>query len=207
MCGRYATGTISWAEYREKLDLVQPALNLEPSWNVKPTQKAPVITRDDDTNQMSQMSWGYQFTIKGRKIPGFNARSEDVKWPYKFSVGKRHCLVPAIGFYEWTGPKGDRTPNFIYLKDDPLMMMAGLWEERDVGEETKSCFTILTAGPNEFMEPIHNRMPIILSEDQWEPWLKADTLPDQLKNCASEEMASHVVGKLSGDHQGLIDAA
>ena len=138
MCGRYATGTISWAEYREKLNLLQPALNLQPSWNVKPTQKAPVITRENNTNLMSQMSWGYQFTIRGRKIPGFNARSEDVKWPYKFSVGKRHCLVPAIGFYEWTGPKGDRTPNFIYLKDEPLMMMAGLWEDREVGEETQS---------------------------------------------------------------------
>ena len=50
-------------------------------------------------------------------------------------------------------------------------------------------------------------MPIILSEDKWELWLKTDTPPDQLESYASEKMASRVVGKLIGDHEGLIDAA
>lgn len=112
MCGRFAGGNLSWAEYRDQLDLFQPAMNLEPSWNIKPTQSAPVVTRSDGKNTMSLMSWGYQFEIRGRKIPGFNARSETIKWPYKFSVGKRHCLVPAIGFYEWTGPKSDAGHSF-----------------------------------------------------------------------------------------------
>lgn len=206
MCGRFAGGDLSWEEYRNNLDLFQPAMNLEPSWNIKPTQAAPVVTRDDSENHMSLMSWGYQFEIRGRKVPGFNARSETVKWPYKYSVGKRHCLVPAIGFYEWTGPKTDRVPHFIYLKDESLMFMAGLWEEREVKDETRPCFTILTAGPNEFMELIHHRMPIILSKDQWAPWLECEIEPRELRNIESAAMAEHVVGKLSGDHAGLIEA-
>lgn len=193
--------------FQERLNLIQPARNIEPSWNVKPTQPAPVVTSVDGQNQLSTMQWGFQFEVRGKRVPGFNARAEKVSttWPYKYAVGKRHCLVPAIGFYEWTGPKGQRIPHYIHQADKQMFCMAGLWDQRDVGGEEALCFTVLTVAANDFMAPLHHRMPIILEPSQWGSWLAADLMPSQLTPIPDEEMAEYAVAPLKGDSANLIE--
>ena len=209
MCGRFAIGQEPWSVFQERLNLIQPARNIEPSWNVKPTQLAPVVTADAGQNQLSSMAWGYQFEVRGKRVPGFNARAEKVTttWPYRYSVGTRHCLVPAIGFYEWTGPKGQRTPHFIHRADRELFCMAGLWESRDIAGEETLCFTILTVAANDFMKPLHHRMPIILEDSEWSAWLAADLAASELTPISGNAMAEYEVAPLRGDDQSLIEPA
>lgn len=206
MCGRFAIGQEPWSVFQERLNLIQPARNIEPSWNVKPTQPAPVVTLEAGQNHLSYMRWGYQFEVRGKRVPGFNARAEKVTqtWPYKYSVGKRHCLVPAIGFYEWTWPKGQRSPHFIHRADQQLFCMAGIWDKREIAGEEALCFSILTVAANEFMSPLHHRMPVILEEAQWSAWLEAQVLPDALTPIPGEQMAEFEVAPLKGDSADLV---
>ena len=92
-------------------------------------------------------------------------------------------LVPASGFFEWKTENGNKSPWYISLKSGDPMAFAGLWEFNDKGSEPLETCCIITTSANSLMEPIHDRMPVILSPDQWELWLsphehqKEDLLP------------------------------
>jgi len=81
-------------------------------------------------------------------------------------VGIAPCLVPSSGFYEWKAPNGGaKQPYRIYREDDPAFAMAGLWDIWEGEDETISCVTILTTEPNDLMNSIHDRMPVVLPQD------------------------------------------
>ena len=113
-----------------------------------------------------------------------NARADTVaeKPAFRSAFKRRRCLIPADGFYEWqaTGTKV-KQPYFIRMMDQEPFAFAGLWEEwTPEGEEIQSC-SIITTDPNELMKPIHNRMPAILSANDYTAWLDPEELPDTLK--------------------------
>ena len=85
---------------------------------------------------------------------------------------RRRCLVLADGFYEWRKDGKEKIPTNIFLKSREAFAFAGLWEtwKSPEGETVKSC-TIVTTKPNDFVAPIHNRMPVILSEETEALWL------------------------------------
>jgi putative SOS response-associated peptidase YedK len=103
-----------------------------------------------------------------------NARSEGVteKPSFRAAFKRRRCLVPSSGFYEWKQVEKGKEPVFILPADDGIFGLAGLWETwtGPDGGELQSC-TILTTEANELMAPIHNRMPVILAEEDWAEWL------------------------------------
>lgn len=206
MCGRYALGPEPWSAFQVPLNLRQPAMNLQPSWNVKPTQPAPIVRSGVDGPVVQIMHWGFQFEIGGRTVPGFNARSETVAstWPFRRALGKRPCLVPATGFYEWTGSGTSRTPHFIYLRDQPVMFMAGLWDRRLIRGAETPCFTLLTTAANSFMRRLHSRMPILLSAQDGLLWLIGQSAVEALTPLSAGRMAEHPVAPLKGDHAGLV---
>jgi putative SOS response-associated peptidase YedK len=115
-----------------------------------------------------------------------NARADTVaeKPAYRSAFKRRRCLVAADGFYEWKATGGKvKQPYFISLKDKEPFGFAGLWEHWDNPEDGKTVesFSIITTEPNELMAPIHNRMPAILTPEDYAAWLDPEEPPDHLK--------------------------
>jgi putative SOS response-associated peptidase YedK len=190
MCGRARLST-DYSETRIKLkfDPEYPAPNIPASWNVCPTDPMLVAVRRKDGKRIpQQMRWGLvPWWAKDIKV-GFssiNARAETVDTSSAFrdawKKGQR-CLVVTDGFYEWKKP--EKQPYAIAMADKSHMVMAGLWDEwndKKTGERVKSC-TIITCPANTLIGTLHDRMPVILAQDDWVKWLgEAPTTNDELK--------------------------
>ena len=154
-------------------------LPYKPRFNIAPTQEVLTVTNDGSENRAQFMKWGLiPFWAKDPSIGNrmINARAETVveKPSFRQAFQKRRCLVIADGFYEWRRVPGSKTkiPMRIILKTAEPFGFAGLWErwKSPEGEWIRSC-TIITTTPNALMEPIHNRMPVILSRESEAQWL------------------------------------
>lgn len=181
MCGRF-TQTYTWAEIFAMYYLV-PATprNLQPRYNIAPTTMIGTVRLQGDDLTYADMRWGL---VPGwwkkplKDLPsGFNARSEDIvdKPMFRAAFKSRRCLIPASGFFEWTGPKQARQPWFISARNGEILSFAGLyeqWRNPQDGETIASC-TILTTTPNRLMQSLHDRMPVILTREDWRNWLTA----------------------------------
>jgi len=109
-----------------------------------------------------------------------NARSETVaeKASFKYSFKSKRCLIPASAFYEWTiGEDQKKDPHYIYLPENEPFFFAGIWAHNDNMDVT-SC-SILTTKPHENIAHIHDRMPVILKQEAWEPWISKDVESDE----------------------------
>ncbi len=116
-------------------------------------------------------SWAKDPAI-GMKL--INARAETVaeKPSFRKAFRQRRCLVLADGFYEWQQDGRMKQPYYIRMKDERPFAFAGLWEHWSSSEEQviETC-VLLTTEPNELMAPIHNRMPVIVNPEAYDPWL------------------------------------
>lgn len=151
-----------------------------PTWNAAPQSLQPVvrISRDSGGREVALARWGLiPFWAKDAKFgySTFNARAEEVanKPAYREALKKRRCLVPADAFYEWQRLDAKtKKPFAIALKSGDPYALAGLWESWQPKEGAAlETFTILTTDPNELMEKIHNRMPVILEPHDYDRWL------------------------------------
>lgn len=179
MCGRYSfsvQATVLTAQF-EGLEIPP---QLEINYNVAPTQQAYVIT-DDTPGMLQSFRWGLvPFWAKDLKTGSrmINARSETIleKPAFRQAAIKRHCWVLADSFYEWKKENGQKIPYRIFLKNETVMVMAGIWETWFSENAAKPIYTfsVITCPPNEEMIPIHNRMPVILeSKELQKSWLEA----------------------------------
>lgn len=187
MCARFFRYDVSWAEYREYLDLFghDDTHPPEPAYNIAPTQYVPIVrhsTEDEPapsgSRRMEPAMWGlvpswWHKPLKEKRFSTFNARSETVATSRAFRGSFRHrrCLVPVSGFYEWTGAKGARIPFAIGLKNRRWFCFAGLWDRAMIDGSEIDTFTILTTEPNDLMAGLHTRMPVILDPSDYERWL------------------------------------
>jgi putative SOS response-associated peptidase YedK len=151
---------------------------LQPRYNIAPSQNHPVVIINQDQRELTMMRWGLippwakDISIGYRMI---NARAETVaeKASFKKPFKDKRCLVLADGFYEWKKTdKKNKIPYYFMLKSKQPFAFAGLWEQwkNPEGEKILS-FTIITTKANELMEPIHDRMPVILKENVETQWL------------------------------------
>ncbi len=180
MCGRFALYSSFQAivDYAKILNRMQ---ELSPNYNVAPGQKIPVIINKQDGKYFDIFQWGLiPFWAKDPKI-GYkmiNSRAETIaeKPSFKYAFKRRRCLIPANGFYEWR--KKDKQPFYIHLKDRELFTFAGIWENwiSPEGTNIKTC-SIITTESNEFMQPIHHRMPVILPRENEFDWI-SDKMKD-----------------------------
>lgn len=92
-------------------------------------------------------------------------------YPEAIAFRERRCVVPADGFFEWTGPKQARQPLWFHRPEGGLIYFAGLYASWKPGDQWERTFTIVTTEPNALMAPIHDRMPVILSDDVIDHWL------------------------------------
>jgi putative SOS response-associated peptidase YedK len=134
-----------------------------------------------------------------------NARSETLaeKPAFRNAFRRRRCLIPADGFYEWRPIPGNKSkqPMYIHLKDHKAFAFAGLWEiwMAPDGSEILSA-TIITTSANEFMKPIHDRMPLILQPRDYEEWLdpkerSAESLAHLLAQYQSDDLVAYPVSQ------------
>ena len=217
MCGRF-TNQFTWRELVELYRITEPYLtplsNLQPRFNFAPTDTGPVVRLDrDGRREPAMMRWGlvpsWAKDAKGGAAM-INAKAETVteKSAYRKAFVSRPCLVPANGFYEWAkiGPK-EKQPYFITTRNREPFAFAGLWEwwrPKGAPRDTPALetFTILTTEPNAVCTPIHNRMPVMLAQDDWSGWLASVDERQSILSRASfsaERMESWPVGKAVGN--------
>jgi len=177
MCGRYVLNPTP--EVVKIFKLENKLFNFEslkPAYNIAPGFTEPVVVKNSP-NHLELMRWGlippWAKDIRiGYKM--INARCEGIntKPSFRKPLRSQRCLIPANGFYEWKRNENSKQPYFISVTNQPVFGMAGLFEIAHDGEgrEIKS-FTIITCAPNSLMAEIHNRMPVILSPQDYDFWL------------------------------------
>ena len=181
MCGRF-THRYTWADIHRLYRLMSPASNVQPSYNVCPTDTVNVVTSSDDTRILQPMRWGlvprwWSKPLKElMRLSTFNARVETVTTKPFFREAFKHtrCIIPASGYYEWQDTPGGKQPHYFTRTDGQVISFAGLWDEwkdRATGETVKSCTMIITE-PNAMVAEVHDRMPVVLEPDQFTPWLE-----------------------------------
>jgi putative SOS response-associated peptidase YedK len=213
MCGRYALFAAG-DELAERFQLDEAPL-LDARYNIAPTQSVATVRAGEGGRFLSFLRWGLiPSWAPDAKIAYklLNARSETVaqKPSFRSAFKQRRCLIPASAFYEWqkTGARS-KQPYCIRPRDGGLFSFAGLWEHwhDPQGQPVESC-TILTTAANELMQPLHDRMPVILDPSAEALWLEPTSSADALRSLfvpyASEQMEAFPVSPWVSDakHQG-----
>ncbi len=179
MCGRFnLTATPEQVIETFKLHRLP---RYEISYNIPPGQKIlTVVQLDDGSYKAVYLVWGLiPHWVRDRKISHslINARAETVaeKPAFKSSYQQRRCLIPATGFYEWQKTGQGKQAYFMSRQDQQLFAFAGLWEYWEHETETIYSCTIITTAANELMNPIHQRMPVIIDNHDYKHWLDKQT--------------------------------
>lgn len=169
MCGRY---TFTYPDLGEVAELLGAEIDASaaevalPRFNVAPSQTCVIGRSGDDAPVLTAATWGLRLG-GGRFV--INVRHE----ASGRHQGLRRCVVPADGFYEWIGEKGDRRPVWFHRPEGGLLLFAGLLDERKEGAPS---FAVLTGPAREPVRAIHARMPIVLDAEHTRGWLDAGRL-------------------------------
>ena len=175
MCGRY-TLIADLGDLAKRFEFDGSDFSYDPGYNIAPTESVLTV-RNVEGREAAFMRWGLvPFWAKDLKIGVrmINARAETVaeKPAFRNALKRRRCLVLADGYYEWQKTPVGKRPYRIIMKSGEPFAMAGLWEtwKDPQGNVVPSC-TIITTAANDFLAPIHNRMPVILPRESEEMWL------------------------------------
>lgn len=181
MCGRYDLSDNPAAIKAKFKVAVVPDFAANP--DLRPTNTAPVVRRAHDSLQREVVllrwglvpSWAKELKFGVRCI---NARAETIASTPSFRAAyrKRRCLVPLNAFFEWSGEPGHKIKWRIGLKEEPLFALAGLWEwwKDPATERGIETYTIVTTRANDLIAPIHDRMPAVIAERDYDRWLNAE---------------------------------
>jgi putative SOS response-associated peptidase YedK len=208
MCGRFSNkARPEQIEKEFKVGAKNPGI-YKPRYNIAPTQMIDTVIEKTGERIIEQLKWGLVPSWSKDPEMGnrmINARAETIteKPSFREAFKSRRCIIPATGFYEWQRKgAGGKQPFYFYLKDKEVFGLAGLWEnwiDKQTGEELETC-AIITTEANHVLEPVHERMPVILKPESYDEWLdekikNTDRLQRLLKPYPPEEMDSHPVGK------------
>jgi putative SOS response-associated peptidase YedK len=203
MCGRYFFSHPD--DIFKRYDIAEEEYKkFEPNFNVSPGEKSPIILSDSKGRHVRMVKWGMiPFWAKDPKI-GFrmiNARMETLreKPSWRKSFISQRALVPASGFYEWRKEGSEKHPYVVKPKGKNLVSFAGLydiWKGPD--DKLIPTFTIITAPADQTVDPIHDRMPVILTPDGEEVWIDyeikdPELLEDVLRNQGEHNLEAYPV--------------
>ncbi len=208
MCGR------AYETYTEE-ELSIQYLNRRPlrldgfraTFNLAPTERSPVVLVRDGERTIDQLRWGLvPFWAKSVEAAAryslINARGEEIaeKRSYAKAFRARRCVVPLSGFYEWRRDGKRKRPFAIHLRNRSIMSVAGVWERWQGSGTTTALlsFSIVTTSANPLMADIHDRMPVVLAEQDIEHWLDPEVHePERLlplvRPCPSEWLTAYEV--------------
>jgi putative SOS response-associated peptidase YedK len=197
MCGRF-TQHYTWEQVHRFLDVFGDAgtpRNLPPRYNIAPTTFIDAVTQRVRRNEVAgreivPMRWGLipDWWKRSRKdVPAtFNAFAGTVaeKPMFRGAFKYRRCIIPASGFYAWTGGKGARQPHYFSAADGaPVVAFAGVWDrwiDPDNFDEVISA-AIIVSEASAWMKPYHDRMPVLLEPKDFDSWLNGSADPGLLK--------------------------
>lgn len=212
MCGRYTLGTPN--AIKERFETENEVTDLDPSWNIAPGMRSPVIIRNSP-NSIVVMKWGLiPFWAKDPKI-GYkmiNARSEDIenKPTFRRPIRGSRCLVPTDGFYEWKRlvleGKEEKFPWYFGFPGNKLFAFAGIydiWKDAE-GYETYS-YSIITTNANKLVGGVHDRMPVILKKENEGDWLNKDTPLEKVLTFLTPYMGDDLVAYPVSDRVNKAD--
>jgi len=203
MCGRFSLGA-SAATLANHFN-VQESVSWHESYNLAPSQTVLTIVQPAGAaREMRRMRWGLipswaRDPAIGNQL--INARAETVatKPAFRTALRERRCLIVTDGFYEWEALGRRKQPWYIRRKDGRPFAFAGLWDRwtDPAGTEIQSC-TIITTTPNALIQRFHHRMPVILSQADYDLWLdvrirEMDRLLPLLTPYPPEEMTVYPV--------------
>ena len=175
MCGRIAlTASMAMVAGHFK---AATGLDYPKRYNIAPSQMVPVVTEKDGKHrEISLMQWGLVPPWARHPSIGnhmINARAETLTEKESFNVAyqKQRCIIPATGFYEWQVQGAKKQPYYIHASGEGVLALAGLWDYWEDPDQRIESFTIITTRANNFMLPVHERIPVIVQADDYEPWL------------------------------------
>jgi putative SOS response-associated peptidase YedK len=176
MCGRFVLLT-DLSVITESFNIQHVASHYRTGRNIAPGQQIVAVIRQDNQNRLVNYRWGLiPSWAKDQSIGSrmFNARAETVseKPSFKTAFKKHRCLIIADGFYEWQKLGAVKKPLYFSLKSGKLFGFAGLhetWTSPDQ-QEINTC-TIITTDSNKLIEPIHDRMPVIVPKEYESTWI------------------------------------
>jgi putative SOS response-associated peptidase YedK len=175
MCGRF-TLRARPQDVARVFDVAMPLF--EPRYNIAPSEAIGVVRPGEQGRVYAATRWGLipHWSNEPKAVP--NARAETVAttpW-FRDAFRKRRCLIPADGFYEWTGPKGKKQPYHFQLKGGQVFAFAGLWDRWDELDTS----ALVTTDANGVVKPVHHRMPVILGPDSFDVWLDMQADPREV---------------------------
>ena len=143
----------AFSQLQIPIDWTGGAPNVEPRASIRPTDPAYLISSHDGGGRLSQLRWGFP----GPKGPIINFRSDGRAFP------RGRCLVPAGGFFEFTGTKAPKSKWLFTPAQGGFLAIAGLIRD--------DRFTLLTGPPGPDIAPYHDRQIVILPPEHWAAWL------------------------------------
>jgi putative SOS response-associated peptidase YedK len=193
------------------------AHELPPRYNIAPTTDILVVRREEAAVRSALVRWG--LVPRWAKDPAIgarlnNARAETVveKPSFRDAFRRRRCLVPASGFYEWKTEAGRKQPYYVYPVEGELIALAGVWEPWRGADQVLETCAIVTTQANAAMQPIHDRMPVIVAPRDYARWLDCAPGADVsalLRPCDAATIAvrrvSRAVNAARNDNAKLIE--
>ena len=183
MCGRFQL-TASPEEIAEHFQLSRLP-KYQPSYNITPARKILCIVElEDKSLKAVNLFWGLvpswsKDTKNSHHL--INARAETIreKPSFRSAFHNRRCLIVSQGFYEWQKLDSGKQAFHIHRQDNQLFAFVGIWEHWQQEQQALYSCSVITTEANELMQPIHDRMPVILPPDHYSNWLDKSTGVDQ----------------------------
>ena len=221
MCGRFTLTRREAESLAAELGVpVESLPDYRPRYNIAPTDAHWIVRMKYEDRELLPARWGLinSWAKDGKRAAQqINARAETLstRSAFKEAFSKRRCVVPADGFFEWVGAKGARRPIWFHRADGGLILFAGLYESwRPQPDAWERTFTIITTDPNQVVEPVHDRMPVILPEGKVDEWLytghvEADALQALLSPAADDVLVATPVSaranSVKNDDAGVLE--
>lgn len=195
MCGRYVLK-------REDLEAMVKEFGLRSledfhsRFNIAPTSVVPLIrAQKSGQPELAAVRWGLipAWAMPDAPVkPIVNLRSDTLVTRFRGALKSRRCILPASGFYEWQPTGTRKQPWFFRQKDGRPFGLAGIWDTWRGGDgiELETC-TVITTAPNALIDPIHTRMPVMLTLEQCHAWLQ----PSSLEPAALEQFLGSAPAK------------
>lgn len=198
MCGRFSLNQIP-DSLLELLGFGLPE-SFQERFNIAPTENSWVALQEENEKPVLQaLYWGLiPFWAKEKSIgqKAINARAESVaeKPMFRDAYQKRRCLIPASGFYEWNKCGKEKIPYYFSPRSENApLVFAGLWDDWSDRSENVRSFTIITTAANDFMRPIHDRMPLILQSEHWREWIAPDTRLSDINEILEQPISNNLL--------------
>jgi len=159
----------------------------EPDYNISPGLLMPAVYEENGERKIYTFQWGLIPENADAEREGkdhYEARSERIEedeW-LKECFEERRCIIPANGFYKWKTSEKKSTPFYVRLLSQEIAGFAGLYSvwKSESGRDVYS-FTLLTTEANALVQPVDDRMPVILRSGDYDEWLNKDTDATRLK--------------------------